>query len=261
MSRNRHSYVPFYASDWVAGTSRMTPMQELVYFRVCCYIWDKAEPCPASELPLMLGTIDGWQDIIGQLIAAGKLVGSPAESVVNSRALAVAENAYELWDKKSKGGKRGAAKTNSPDDTPASTPAKSPVSTPADSPDGTGSGVPSQNQNQNYTIPNGMDDARAVDPAKPCYEIGKPLLAKYGISANKAGGLITKWLKAHPPDVVLNTLQHAGRQERHDIVAFVTGCLRDPLAIPDFLKRDKNGKPPSPHDKLMAGFAAAARDT
>ena len=49
MSAGRHSYVPFYASDWIAGTARMTPMQELIYFRVCCYIWDKAEPVPDGE--------------------------------------------------------------------------------------------------------------------------------------------------------------------------------------------------------------------
>lgn len=92
-------------------------------------------------------------------------------------------------------------------------------------PDGTGAAAPPD------------PPPKAIDPAKPCYDIGKPLLAKYGLSAHKAGGLITKWLKEYPPDQVLNVLQHAGTMERADIVAFVTGCLRDPFALPDFLKR------------------------
>lgn len=94
------------------------------------------------------------------------------------------------------------------------------------------------------SVPNGTgaEAPKAIDPAKPCYEFGKPLLAKYGHSANKAGGLITKWLKAHSPESLLSTLQHAASAERHDIVAFVEGCLKDPLAIPEFLKRGQNGE-------------------
>lgn len=112
-------------------------------------------------------------------------------------------------------------------------------------------------QRTEYSIPNGMGADRAVDPAKPCYDFGKPLLAKYDISAHKAGALITKWLKEHPPERVLSVIQQAGKQERHDIVAFIAGCLKDPLEIPEFLRRDKQ----SPHDKFMAGAAAAARDS
>ena len=177
MSEGRHSYVPFYVSDWVAGTSRMAPMQELVYFRICCYIWDKAEPCPVTELPLMLGTIDGWEKIVEQLISAGKLLKSPVatpvatpekqgnfitETLVNRRALAVAIKAREIWSAKSSGGKLGAAKTNTSADIPAATPVatpaatpdgipgKSPVATPDGTPDGSRPGVATQNQNQIY---------------------------------------------------------------------------------------------------------------
>ena len=148
MSEGRHSYVPFYASDWIAGTSRMTPMQELIYFRVCCYIWDKAEPCPEAELPLMLGAIDGWVDTLNQLIAAHKLFKSPDGSLVNTKALSVAENSKMLWEKKSAGGKKGARKTNSA--TPAESPADTPDSTPVESPGGTRVRVPTHNQNQNH---------------------------------------------------------------------------------------------------------------
>lgn len=161
MAHGRHSYVEFYPSDWIAGTARMTPMQELVYFRVCLYNWDKAALCPASELPLMLGQIEGWEGIVKALIAAGKLAGTPDGSVASPRAMDAAVKASAAWEKKSRGGKTGAAKTNSkrdtrdtPDATPAGIPAGSPDRVDGASPPAT----PSQNQNQNQL--RAADDAR-----------------------------------------------------------------------------------------------------
>ena len=79
------------------------------------------------------------------------------------------------------------------------------------------------------SVPNGTgaEAPKAIDPAKPCYDIGKPLLQRYDISLSKAGGLITRWLKSHPPEVLLPALQHAGSADRHDIVAFIEGYLRN----------------------------------
>lgn len=109
MSHDRHSYIPFYPSDWIAGTARMTAMQELVYFRVCCHIWDKAAPVPENELPLLLGNIENWQDTLAQLVSAGKLNSTP-NGYANGRAMAVAEKARETWQAKVDAGKAGADK-------------------------------------------------------------------------------------------------------------------------------------------------------
>jgi len=156
MARERHSYIAFYPSDWVAGTARMTPMQELVYFRVCLFNWDKGEPCPATELPLMLGSVPDWRVILMDLVCGGKLVESPDGSVANTRAVTAAREAFDLWAKKSKGGKTGAEKTNarkSPDATPAKSADITPVETHAASGDvsgdGTRPGVSTHNLNHN----------------------------------------------------------------------------------------------------------------
>ena len=85
MAQGRHSYVPFYTSDWLAGTARMTRLHKSVYFDVCAYIWDTARPCPASELPLMLGDLPGWERYVDDLVSAGKLVRSPDGSLVNTQ--------------------------------------------------------------------------------------------------------------------------------------------------------------------------------
>ena len=169
MSTGRHSYVRFFASDWIAGTARMTPMQELVYLRICCVIWDKAAPCPEAELPLMLGSIDGWDVIVENLVAAGKLEVVEG-GIVNARAMEEAMISLELWERKSAGGRRGAravnkqrrndviddvddvddvveecGKRDTPDDTPDDTLDETAV----DTPDETGGGVSTHNQNQN----------------------------------------------------------------------------------------------------------------
>lgn len=164
MSAGRHSYVPFYASDWIAGTARMTPMQELIYFRVCCYIWDKAEPVPDGELPLMLGNIDGWQETIDLFIQSGKLDRSP-NGITNKRALGVSQESLRLWKKKSSGGKTGAAKRWEGKVKPKKTNKKEADGTPNGTPNGSGMGVPMHNQNHNQSkVPEGtLRDSRFAE--------------------------------------------------------------------------------------------------
>lgn len=144
---DRHSYVRFFPSDWLGGTARMTRMHKSVYFDICCYQWDKAQPCPASELPLMLGDLSNWRAIVEDLIAAGKLERGNDDSLSNPRAATEAQWSFDQWERKSRGGRAGAEKTNtgSAGGSAAKTPAHSPAGTPA----GSGHRVPAQNQNQN----------------------------------------------------------------------------------------------------------------
>ena len=126
---NRHSYVGFYPSDWLGGTARMTRLHKSVYFDVCCYVWDQNRACPASELPLMLGDLSNWRDLVEDLVEAGKLIRNEDGSLTNPRAAVEAAKAFDLWERKSTGGRRGAAKTN--------TPVGSPDGSAAGTPDGT----------------------------------------------------------------------------------------------------------------------------
>lgn len=104
MTTKRHSYVRFYPSDWNGGTARMTRLHRSVYFDICCYNWDKGEPCPQSELSLMLLDLDNGSAIVAQLIATGKLA-QDEQGVYSPRALEEAEYAYDQWEKRSRGGK------------------------------------------------------------------------------------------------------------------------------------------------------------
>lgn len=202
MSHGRHSYIAFYASDWLAGTARMTRLHKSVYFDICSYIWDQAKPCPETELPLMLGDLPDWEKYVNDLILAGKLDRDSDGSLTNSRAMDEAQKAFDLWEKKSKGGKRGAAKTN----TPASTPVESPDDTPASTDDGTGPGVPTQNQNQN--LKDRVDKSTPADAGeeyqnllKTVWETTLPWLEdKMGKPCN---GIIGGWLKKHRAERII----------------------------------------------------------
>lgn len=90
----------------------MSRMHRSVYFDICCYIWDTNEPCPRTELPLMLGDMEDWTRFVDDLVLSGKLTRNRNGSLSNSKAHAEAKRAFELWEKKSKGGKVGAKKTN-----------------------------------------------------------------------------------------------------------------------------------------------------
>ncbi len=164
MSIGRHSYVPFFPSDWIGGTAGMTPEHEIVLFRVCLYIWDKAAPCPAQRLAVLLGNVPGWPDLVEELIAAEKFHRAEDGSLTNIRALAEANKAYELWRRKSEGGREGAAKTNGREGAAKTNGRKGAAKnngrkgaaktnavggTPGGTPGGTRGGVPIHNQNRN----------------------------------------------------------------------------------------------------------------
>lgn len=247
MSKDRHSYVAFYPSDWIAGTARMTPMQEIVYFRICLFNWDKADPCPGGELPLMLGAVQDWQSIVADLIAAGKLVGSLDGTVENPRAVSEARNAKDLWERKSKGGKKGAAKTNKSEsggDNGGSTPAKSPAKTAANSPamsDGeTGPGVPSHNQNQNQNqIYSEANASGAVAPPSVTRETKQPEL----VPASKPAEPVTE------PDIPLCLV-------RIDNGDYAKALFRNGLAF----VAEQLGKPPADCRALMGRWLKACGD-
>lgn len=82
MASERHSYVRFFPSDWRSGTAHMTWLQRSVYFDICCYEWQFGTPCPAAELPLMLGDIPDWREVIDDLVASKVLRRLPDGAVL-----------------------------------------------------------------------------------------------------------------------------------------------------------------------------------
>jgi hypothetical protein len=112
MPSDRHSYVKFYPSDWIAGTYRLPRLARSIYFDVCLFNWDRAQPCPPDEMEMMFADLAGqtdWRDQIETLIRLGKLIKDASGAVYSHRALGEARAAFDLWEKKSKGGKNGAA--------------------------------------------------------------------------------------------------------------------------------------------------------
>lgn len=113
MTKTRHSFVAVYPSDWLAGTARMPRIVKSVFYDICMYIWDKAEPVPECELELMLADLsDHGQgfNIVDALVKSKKLIRNDDGSVYSERAMSEATRAYNLWEAKSKGGKKARGK-------------------------------------------------------------------------------------------------------------------------------------------------------
>lgn len=107
-TKTRHSFVAVYPSDWMAGTARMPRIVKSVFYDICMYIWDKAEPVPECELELMLADLaEGGHgfNIVDALVKSKKLIRLDDGSVYSERALDEAKRAFDLWQAKSQGGK------------------------------------------------------------------------------------------------------------------------------------------------------------
>jgi hypothetical protein len=147
LANERHSYVELYPSDWMAGTSYMPPMVEWLYLQVCLYNWDKREPVPKAQAALRFSRSPSWQEDLEVLIEAGKVVRTTGGGLFVERAIVQANKAYDLWTRKSRGGKgrttKGEAQdsSNSLGKSDANSHGKSQAS--------------NQNQNQNQIHPQG----------------------------------------------------------------------------------------------------------
>jgi hypothetical protein len=105
MPADRHSFVSFYPSDWLAGMGFMPPMLEWLYLQVCLYNWDKCAALPANEARMRFARSPEWEADLGALIDAGKVHRTASGAVFVERALIEAQRAYDLWERKSRGGK------------------------------------------------------------------------------------------------------------------------------------------------------------
>lgn len=106
MSKQKHSYVPFYIDDWRAGTGDMPRLMWSVYFQVCMYNWDKVEPVPESRLMIMTSDLPGEQtdSIISHLVSDGTLI-RDARGVYSERAIHEGQKSRKAWEAKSRGGR------------------------------------------------------------------------------------------------------------------------------------------------------------
>lgn len=150
MANDRHSYVEFYPSDWMAGTAYMPVPAEWLYLQICLYNWDKREPVPKAQAALRFSRSPTWEADLAMLIDAGKVIRTDGEGLFVERALVAANKAYDLWERKSRGGKArkatgNAGQSGGGDKSLGKSPPK------------TAGSNHNQNQNQNQTPPDGGD--------------------------------------------------------------------------------------------------------
>ena len=186
-NQSRHSYVQFYPSDWIAGLAFMPPMAEWLYLQICLYNWDKREPLPHAQARLRLSRSPEWESDLDALIEAGKVVKTQSGGLFVERAMVEANRAFDLWERKSRGGKR------SPNQGKAQESYKSPPMTLRSN--------ENENENENESIPNGIQrQADLIDAIEP--DIWKAFVEhRIKLKApltNRAEGMIkTELIKIH----------------------------------------------------------------
>jgi len=145
----------------------------------------------------MLGDLDDWQQYVDDLVVAGKLDRSPDGSLANSRAMSEAEKAFDLWKKKSSGGRKGAAKTNSPDRSGVESADGSVDRTP-EKKSGSPDAEPEPELDSTFTNVKGDSS-----PEKILFDAGRKVLGR------GSGGLITKLRKLKGTDDAFRVIQEA----------------------------------------------------
>ena len=155
-NQQRHSYVQFYPSDWIAGLAFMPPMAEWLYLQICLYNWDKREPLPHAQARLRLSRSSDWEADLEALIDAGKVVKTQSGGLFVERAMIEANRAFDLWERKSRGGKRGANQTNTQQSS------KTPDKTLGGHGGGSLGSNENENENENESIPNGIQGGAPV---------------------------------------------------------------------------------------------------
>ena len=109
MSRERHAYIKFYPSDWIAGTARLSRLQRGVLLDVCLYNWDKGKPMPRVEQDLVFTDAEA-QEAIETLVKLGKLTRSKGGGLASDRAVIEARSASVRSEIAKAAGKEGAKK-------------------------------------------------------------------------------------------------------------------------------------------------------
>jgi hypothetical protein len=105
MPADRHSYVSLYPSDWLSGMGFMPPLTEWVYLQICLYNWDKCAALPVNEAAMRLSRHAGWADDLEALVGAGKVHRTHSGGLFVERAMQEAQKSFDLWERKSRGGK------------------------------------------------------------------------------------------------------------------------------------------------------------
>lgn len=109
MSRERHAYIKFYPSDWIAGTARLSRLQRGVLLDVCLYNWDKGKPMPRVEQDLVFTDAEA-QEAVETLVKLGKLSRSKGGGLASDRAVIEARSASDRSEIAKAAGKEGAKK-------------------------------------------------------------------------------------------------------------------------------------------------------
>lgn len=221
MATERHSYVEFYPSDWTAGTAYMPALVEWLYLQVCIYNWDKREPMPANQQAMRFSRSPSWRDDLQMLIESGKVIKTAGGGLFVERAMVAANKAYDLWERKSRGGRNRHALGNGKDSssTPASTPASN------------------QNQNQNQS-PQDVDSPPDPPAGDLLFSVPADAMKAFREHRVKIKAPMTQ----RAEELMVGKLEDIHRQHGHDPTAVIEQSIMNGWRGVFPLKGDEDGR-------------------
>lgn len=109
---SKPSWVRFFPSDYIAGTARMPRMVRSMYDDIMIHNFDKNRALMPAEAMLVFGDVDPatGEQIIENLIEAGKVQQDENGGLFINRAMTEAGWSWAQWEAKSAGGRKGGAK-------------------------------------------------------------------------------------------------------------------------------------------------------
>lgn len=243
------TYVPFYPSDWLAGTRALSDAETGVYITLIARMYETAGPVERDDrrLSRLCGckSVASFKRSLEFLIDDGKITEDEG-FLFNFRVKIEIENVIEIsskskraaearWNKKrNKNNGRGHADAMRTHMRP-------------DMPNGMPEGMPDACQPKvkyKNTLSASADREHEADAENPpeisirdqLWDRGVPYLRDHNITDRNARSFIGKCLKDHPPDAVFNAFVAASKSRTQDPVPFITATLQE---------RPQNGQPDS----------------
>jgi hypothetical protein len=194
----------------MAGTAYMPPLAEWLYLQICVYNWDKGEALPISQVAMRFSRSASWQGDLQTLIESGKVKTTEAGDLFVERAIVEANKAFDLWERKSRGGKsRGAGAKD-----------EESIKSHGKTPDGNQSQSQSQNQSQSP-----LDGDTPLNPPAPFPSFEVPFAVLQDLRNHRAA--LKAPMTRHAEKLVINVLKRIYEERGHDPAAVIYQTIRN----------------------------------
>lgn len=215
-------FIKFYPSDFLAGTSGLSPAERGVYITLLCLIYEKDGPISneTARLSRRCGVPAGtFKRILSALVDVGKI--SEVDGMLTNRRAerSITDRSDRVNSAKVAAQSRWSKETEKTEQN------QSEIDAPAMRSDMRSQCASDAIPEPEPDIPVGASKSPR-DLASVIFSDGLALLTLGGVSEKQARGLLGKWRKQHGDGALIDALGKCQREGAVDPVAYIEGCFR-----------------------------------